>query len=200
MTLTTIRAFIAIELSAEAGEKITQVQSRLKGVSPPHTVRWTVPQNIHLTLHFLGDVAVDGLEDTARALGAAASTCAPFSLALSGLGCFPNTRRPRIVWVGVSGQTDMLIDLHRTLGRQLQQRIGFQPESRPYSPHLTIGRVKKGIPQRRLSQWGQALEQEIPRVGKLVDLPVEKIHLIQSDLKPDGPVYTSLAHGTLKGD
>jgi 2'-5' RNA ligase len=196
--VTTIRSFIAIELSDEAQTKITQLQSRLKGVSPPNTVRWTVPHNVHLTLHFLGDVAVDDLEAVARAVGAAAASCPAFSLNLASLGCFPNTRRPRIVWIGVSGETDTLTKLHQMLGEQLHQHIGFQPESRPYSPHLTIGRAKKGIPRRRLSQLGQMLEQEIPQVGQLIELPVTEIQLIQSDLKPDGPVYTPLAIGRLK--
>jgi len=196
--VTTIRSFIAIELSDEARAKITELQSRLKGVSPPNTVRWTVPQNIHLTLHFLGDVPVDDLQDTARAVGAAAACCPTFSLNLSSVGCFPNIRRPRIVWVGISGETDALAKLHQTMGEQLHQRIGFQSESRPYSPHLTIGRVKKGIPQRRLSQLGQVLEQETPQVGHLVEVPVTEIQLIQSDLKPDGPIYTPIARGKLK--
>jgi 2'-5' RNA ligase len=194
----TVRSFIAIPLSDEARTKITQLQSRLKGISPPNTVRWTVSQNVHLTLHFLGDIAVDDLEDAARAVGSAATSCPAFSLNLSNLGCFPNTRRPRIVWVGVSGETDTLVKFHQTLGEQLRRRIGFEPESRPYSPHLTIGRVKKGIPQRRLGQLGQMLDQEIPQVGQLVELPVTEIQLIQSDLTPDGPIYTPLARGKLK--
>jgi len=194
----TVRTFIAIELSTEAQANITQLQSRLKGVSPPNTVRWTVPQNIHLTLHFLGDIAMDDLEEVARAVEATATGCPAFSLKLASLGCFPNTRRPRIVWVGVSGETDTLIKLHQTLGDQLRRRIGFQPESRPYSPHLTIGRVKRGIPPRKLDQLGQMLKQEIPQVGQLAALPVTEIQLIQSDLKPDGPVYTPLARGKLK--
>ena len=198
--MTTIRSFIAIELSDEARTKITQLQSRLKSVARPNTVRWTVPQNIHLTLHFLGDVAVDDLEEVARAVGSAATSCPAFLLNLSNLGCFPNTRRPRIVWVGVTGETDTLATLYQTLGEQLHRRIGFQPESRPYAPHLTIGRVKQGVPQRRLSQLGQVLDQEISQVGQLVELPVIEIQLIQSDLKPGGPIYTPLARGKLKSD
>ena len=197
--MTTVRVFTAIELSDEAGAQLTRLQSRLKGIAPPHTVRWTAPQNIHLTLHFLGDVATSHLEDAARAIGAAAAECPPFQLNLSNLGCFPNARRPRIVWVGVAGEVEILAELYKNLGGQLQQRIGFTPETRPYAPHLTIGRVKKGIPQRRLDQLGQMLAQEMPTVGHLVELPVTDLHLIQSDLKPDGPVYTSLARVKLNG-
>jgi len=196
----TVRTFIAIALSTEARANITQLQSRLKGVSPPNTVHWTMSQNIHLTLHFLGNVAVDDLEETAQAVRAAAESCPAFVLNLSSLGCFPNTRRPRIVWVGVSGETEILTNLHQTLGDQLHQRIGFRPELRPYSPHLTIGRVKRGIPQRKLDQLGQMLEQKMPQVGQLAALPVTEIQLIQSDLKPDGPVYTPLAREKLNSE
>jgi 2'-5' RNA ligase len=198
--MTTVRAFVAIELSDEAVTKIIQLQSHLKGVSPPKTVRWTVAQNVHLTLHFLGDVAVDDLKNAAHAVGSAAAGCPAFSLHLAGLGCFPNTRRPRIVWVGVTGDTGTLTKLHQALGDQLNRQIGFQPESRPYSPHLTIGRVKQGIPQRRLEQLGQVLEQETLQVGQLVTLPVTEVQLIQSDLKPEGPIYTPLARGELKNN
>jgi 2'-5' RNA ligase len=147
----------------------------------------------------LGDVVVADLEKIARALGTAARGCPSFSISLARLGCFPNTRRPRIVWVGVLEETETLVRLHHELGDQLKQRIGFTPESRPYSPHLTIGRVKKGIPQRRLTQLGQALEGERVNVGQLVTLKVTEISLIKSELKPDGPVYTPLAQVALRG-
>jgi 2'-5' RNA ligase len=141
-----------------------------------------------LTLHFLGDVPEDRLDNVSAAVSAVATLHMPFSLRLSNLGCFPSPRKPRIVWVGLSGSTDILVPLQRELGQQLKKAIDFQPESRPYSPHLTIGRVKKGIPQKGLRELGQALEKEIPRVGEVAPLPVDAIHLIRSDLRPDGPV------------
>ena len=195
--MTTIRSFIAIELSDEARAELARLQNRLKEICPPQTVRWTPPKNVHLTLHFLGDVSVDHLETVSRTLRDVAAETPSFSLSLGNMGCFPNTRRPRIVWVAMSGETEILVRLQRELGRQLENGIGFQPEARPYSPHLTIGRAKKGIPQQRLGQLGQLLEQEIPRVGQLAVLPVDHILFIRSDLKPDGPVYTSLASAQL---
>jgi len=195
--VTKTRCFIAIALTDHAREELDRLQGRLRDILPPNTVRWTVPKNIHLTLHFLGDVAQDRLDDIRRTLRDMAANHNPFSLNLSNLGCFPNPRRPRIVWIGLSGETDLLVSLQRGLGEQLKKAIGFQPDTRPYSPHLTIGRVKKGIPQPQLRQLGQSLEHEIQGVGQLALLPVEGIHLIRSDLKPDGPVYTSLAYGKL---
>jgi 2'-5' RNA ligase len=192
--VTTIRCFIAIELTDQARAEIARLQGRLKEVIPHNTVRWTASRNIHLTLHFLGDVAEDHLDKVSRAVSAVATAHTPFSLHLSNLGCFPNPFKARIVWVGLSGETDLLVALQRELGQQLNNAIGFQPDSRQYSPHLTIGRVKKGIPKPRMRELGHLLEQEMQRVGQVAPLPVDGIHFIRSDLKPDGPVYTTLAH------
>jgi 2'-5' RNA ligase len=169
----------------------------LKALVPPQSVRWTAPENIHLTLHFLGDVPADEVSKISSLLRTAATTCPPFTLTLSGLGSFPNTRRPRIVWTGVSGQMETLLKLHREVGERLKT-TGFTPEARPYSPHLTIGRVKDGLPQRLLSQLGQVLEQTQPQVGQLAALDVAEISLMQSDLKPAGPIYTQLAAAVLR--
>ena len=195
----TIRSFIAIDLSEEARTELARLQSRLKEASPPKAIRWTDPKNVHLTLHFLGDLAEDQLENVSRTVSDAAAPHTPFSLSLSSLGCFPSLRRARIVWVGITGDTDRLVALQSDLGDRLKKGIGFEPESRTYSPHLTIGRVKKGLTQNPLRELGQILEQQIPRVGRLATLPVDYIHFIRSDLKPDGPVYTSLAKAPLGG-
>jgi 2'-5' RNA ligase len=192
----TIRSFIAIELSTEARTALTELQNRLKGIVPSNTVRWAAPQNVHLTLHFWGDVAVPDIEKITNALDAAAVVSQPFSLTLGGLGCFPNLRRPRIVWVGILGDTPALGELRRDLGEKLKV-IDFTPETRPYSPHLTIGRVKKRIPARHLSQLGEMLEREQANVGQLADLRVTEISLIKSELKPTGPVYTQLSRSEL---
>jgi 2'-5' RNA ligase len=194
----TIRAFIAIELSEEAQTALTNLQNRLKGVVPPQTVRWTAPESIHLTLHFLGNVAAHDIEKITEALRLAASACPPMSLTLGNLGCFPNTRRPRIVWTGVGGETQQLIKLHRELGDRLKGIGGFTPETRPYSAHLTIGRVKDNLPPSQLAQLGEAIERKQGQVGELADLWVTEISLMQSDLKPTGPVYTQLAGAGLK--
>jgi 2'-5' RNA ligase len=192
-----VRCFIAVELPDEARKELIRLQDRLREISPTNTVRWTTPQNIHLTLHFLGDLPVDRLEEVSCTVRDVAAASPAFFLRLSDLGCFPNTRRPRVVWVSVSGEIERLRTLQRELGSQLMNRVHFQPDPRPYSPHLTIGRVKKGIPEQRLRQLGQHIEQEIQKVGELAMLPVERIHFIQSDLRPTGPIYTQIAYGIL---
>lgn len=196
--MTTIRAFIAIDLPVEARTALTDFQNRLKAIVPPNTVRWTGPQNIHLTLHFLGNIAANEVVKVIEVLESRSAAYPPFSLTLAGLGCFPNLRRPRIVWVGVEGDTASLVGLHHDVGQQLKV-IDFRPEARPYSPHLTLGRVNKGIPARRLQQLGEAIEREQPGTGPLARLTVTEINLMQSELKPGGPVYTRLGRGLLTG-
>lgn len=192
-----IRCFIAVELTPEAREQLARLQQRLKASLPAHAIRWTPPENIHLTLHFLGDVQTDRIDLVGRMLREVAAGFRPFALTLADLGSFPNTRRPRIVWVSVCGQTERLASLHTELGAELQKGIGFVPESRPYSPHLTIGRVKKEIAPGRLQELGRHLEQARSAVGHLADLYVDRIHLIRSELTSGGPIYTHIREATL---
>lgn len=192
--MTTLRSFIAIELSHEATTALAELQKELKIAAPPGSVRWTAPDSIHLTLHFLGDVEVAQVDAIAGLLQSCAAAYPPFSLRLAGLGCFPNMRRPRIVWVGVTGETAPLISLQRDLGEKLQV-IGYTPEDRPYAPHLTIGRVKKELPGRQLAELGQALAQI--EVGQLAQLDASGISLMKSDLQPAGAVYSQLAFAPL---
>ncbi len=191
------RTFIAVELTDEARAALARLQTRLKAAIPAQTVRWTAPEAIHLTLHFLGDTPPGDIEKISGLITEAAAAINPFLLNLGNLGCFPNSRRPRIVWVGVSGQLDPLVKLYDDLGRRLKT-IGFTPETRPYSPHLTIGRVKEGLPPPQLAQLGQTLERLHPPVGHLAALPAAEISLMKSDLQPTGAVYTPLARVKLK--
>ena len=195
--MTTIRTFIAIELSDEARVALADLQNRLKAVVPPRSVRWTAAPNVHLTLHFLGDVAVSDVKKITEAMNVAAMASQPLSLTLAGLGCFPNMRRPRIVWTGVSGDITALVKLHRELGDALKV-VNFSPETRPYSPHLTIGRVNKRIQPRHLTLLGEVLEKDQAGVGQLARLAVTEVSLMKSDLKPSGPVYTRLAAAPLR--
>lgn len=152
---------------------------------------------MHLTLHFLGETDVEVLDNIGEVLNDAASAHRPFEITAARLGCFPNVKRPRVVWVGVLGNTEALAALHRDLGLRLKQAIGFSPDTRPYSAHLTLGRVNKGIPSRQLQQLSQVFQQEQANVGQLARLQVSEISLIKSELKPAGPVYTCLSTGHL---
>ncbi len=192
-----IRTFVAIELPEQAIAGLAQLQSRLKTLTPPHSVRWTAPQNIHLTLHFLGDIAAADTAKVSNALEQVAASAAPFSLQLGGLGCFPNTQRPRVLWVGMLEQSPLLAALVQNLGDRLQTAIGFTPEKRPYSPHLTLGRVKNGIQPRSLRQLGETIVQFQKQVGQVARVGVSEVSFIQSELQPAGPAYTLLSRHRL---
>jgi 2'-5' RNA ligase len=196
--MTDIRAFIAVDLSAQARTILADLQDDLKAVVPRHTVRWTTPHNIHLTLHFLGTRSPQEIKKVSAVIDEATSNQPGFSLTLARLGCFPNLARPRILWVGILGDTNALTRLQGDLAERLRGAIDFTPDSRSYSPHLTIGRVKNGIPSRHVKQLSQIIQAEQPRVGHLITLDVTEISLMESNLKPSGAVYTQLTRSQLR--
>src|SRR4030042_3222088 len=137
-----IRAFVAIELPEQVKAVLTQLQHDLKR-SKIASVKWAGPEGIHLTLKFLGNVDASEMPNLKEALSGAVSGVAPFSLELGNPGAFPNTQAPRVVWVGVGGEMETLQTLHNNVGRELAP-LGFSPEGRSFSPHLTLGRVREG--------------------------------------------------------
>jgi len=184
-----VRSFIAIELPDEVKSGLADLQARLKTGQPP-SVKWVNPNSIHLTLKFLGNVAADQIDGITRAMEAAARGTAPFPLEVRELGVFPTLRRVQVVWVGMSG------DLAR-LGR-LQQRIesnlgplGFTPEARKFTPHLTLARLREqATPDER-----QSLGQLIARTGFTAapGFTVDAVNLIKSQLTREGAIYHRLS-------
>lgn len=175
-----IRAFIAIPLPTAVKETLAQLTSQLARQTPPGAVRWVKPEAMHLTLRFLGDTAAAQLPHITASLNEIAAQCAPFTLTTAELGCFPNAKRPRVIWVGVITEGDALTSLKRALDKRLAP-LGWPPEPKPFRPHLTLGRVKDDRAQIILP-WGRLQERE--------SWPVMAVHLIQSDLLPSGPTYT----------
>lgn len=194
--MSTLRTFIAIELPPEMQEQIAQVQARLRRDTPEGVVRWVQPHGIHLTLKFLGDTPSDKITTIGDALKTVCAAHVPFTFAVKGLGCFPDSRRPRVVWVGVEETEGHLKRLQQAIEQAISP-LGFPTEDRAFSPHLTLGRVKEG----RGSDAG-SLGALVTRLGAQVALGtvyVESVALIRSDLLPGGAVYTPLAHAVLGG-
>ena len=105
-------------------------------------VSWVAPTNLHVTLKFLGEIEQDSVAEICSAVSAAIEQASvPVQLALSGVGAFPSDDRPRTIWIGAATSSDRLAELHRDIDTELAD-VGFRPESRPYRPHLTIGRVR----------------------------------------------------------
>jgi 2'-5' RNA ligase len=189
-----IRSFVAVELPDEVRIALADLQRELKAQAPPKAVRWTRPESIHLTLQFLGDVAPGKVEAIADALRRTCADQAPFTFQLKGIGVFPNPSRPRIVWVGIAEPGGALVALQKGVTEALAP-LGFEPEKRAYSPHLTIGRAARDAGRRELADVGELVARS--EVGTLGQVTVEHIILMKSDLQPGGAVYSPLAILTL---
>jgi RNA 2',3'-cyclic 3'-phosphodiesterase len=190
----TIRAFIAIELSEEVKKALANLQSRLKsGCHAP--VKWTDSEGTHLTLQFLGNIDSGLVGQITSAIEAAARNTHPFQLKVSGMGVFPNPTRVRVVWVGLQSDVEILAQLQKRIGEALTP-LGFKPEERAFTPHLTLGRVRdEAGPEER-----QILGRLIAGTKDNIDvaLDVKSVHLFRSQLRPTGAVYTRLATVELK--
>lgn len=192
-----LRAFIAIELPAEARELMAGVQSTLRRSPAASWVRWVEPEGIHLTLKFLGNIDADQVDAVAAAVEASSAGLASFSLAMGELGMFPRPTAPRVVWMGVSGHLDRLGQLQMTIERGLGS-LGFTSESRLFTPHLTLGRVREGAPSDVLRTLGQLVTRIRPPGS--VTIPVSQVTLFRSRLTPGGAIYTPLAKVALRGN
>ena len=188
--MTGIRSFVAIELPDEVRNALADLQEDLKVQAPPKAVRWTRPTSIHLTLQFLGDVAPAQVEAIADALRGVCAEHTPFAFELKSLGVFPNPKRPRIVWVGVAEPSGTLVAVQKGVSQALVP-LGFEPEKRAYTPHLTIGRAARHASRADLAEVGDLITRS--DVGTLGQVYVEHITLMKSDLQPSGAVYSTLA-------
>ena len=195
----TLRTFIAIELDQELKATLADIQARLRGVVPPRAVRWVQLEGIHLTLKFLGDTPLDKVEQVKSALVQAAGQIPAFTVTVGGVGCFPDARRPRVVWVGVQEPSGSLARLWQAVESHVAP-LGFPIERRPFSPHLTLGRVQRYASSAEVRDIGQsvtALAAEMAGVHD--DMAVGTVAYIKSDLRPTGAVYTTLAEARLQG-
>ena len=187
--MTTLRTFIAIDLSAELRGRLGDLQDRLRGDLGGRCVRWVQPQGIHLTLKFLGDTSEKQVADVERALARAAASVAPFAISVGGVGCFPNTRQPRVVWVGLEETTGALLRLRNAVESEVAP-LGFPTEKRAFAPHLTLGRVQRDAPVADVRRIGQVVAATT--TGRLGEMAVAQVAYIKSDLRPTGAVYTTL--------
>ena len=190
---TGIRTFIAIHLSQDARRRLAET-IRWMVSEVPSGVRWVDPEGIHLTLKFLGDIEPALVEDVLRAMEQAASGTLPFQVHLNGLGVFPNLRRPRVLWAGVGGDMDALGALQEKVEAAMEG-LAFPRERRAFNPHLTLGRVRDTISAVARQRVGGLVSQ-----GSLDGAdpwPVNAVHLMRSNLTPDGAVYTSLGSVSL---
>ncbi len=191
-----VRTFIAIELDETINAALADLQAQLKSKVPQGSVRWVKPGGIHLTLKFLGDVPANRIEEIERALTQACAGFPAFSLSVGGLGCFPNPRRPRVLWVGVQEESGTLAGLQKAIEDGMEQ-LGFAPEGRRFHAHLTLGRTQRRASSGDVRRLGRLVQET--DIGELAQMEARAVSLIKSDLKPTGAVYTRLAAAGLEG-
>lgn len=179
-----MRLFIAIELPESIKQEIAKVQQQLKASGAD--ANWTRPEGIHLTLKFLGEVEeartagiIAGMTDAARGTGA-------LRLEVGGAGAFPNEKAPRVLWLGIGGDTVRLAGLQRAV-EDAMTAAGFEREERSFSPHLTLARIRFPRPRDR---WQQRIEAI--RDIRLGGFDAGRVSLMKSELHPQGAVYTEV--------
>lgn len=190
-----IRCFIAIELPPELKAELTRLQNKLKSAGGGlNTARWVEPNGIHLTLKFLGNVEKGKLADVTNAIEEAVKGIPEFKLEVTELGAFPNTRRVQVVWVGVTGETAKLNEIVKRLEAGLAKQ-GFKAEVRPFTPHLTLARVRDTAAPEAVKVLGEAVGKMKPEIAAGVS--VTEVCLMQSQLTPKGAIYTRLSRAKL---
>jgi 2'-5' RNA ligase len=189
-----VRCFIAIGLTDEikAGLKDLQAQLKSGGQTP---VKWVDPYSIHLTLKFLGGVDAAKITPITAAMEEAAHGVAPFSLKVEGLGVFPNLRRVQVVWVGVGGEVDKLAHLQQRLESNLAG-LGFAPENRRFTPHLTLARVRDRASLDERGGLGELIAGT--KFETAYSFPVEAVSLMKSQLTREGAIYSRIGTAALK--
>ncbi|MFY9813613.1 MAG: RNA 2',3'-cyclic phosphodiesterase [Dehalococcoidales bacterium] len=181
-----IRAFIAVELPGELKQELAALETQLKKNSPP-VVKWVDPESIHITLKFLGETSDAVIDELLLAMEESVAGVSPFKLEVGKLGAFPAVDRPQVIWVGVSGDMEKLAQLQKNLEQNTEQ-LRFKRESRPFSPHLTLGRVREGARVKEIQRIGKLLN-ETPFTAKH-NIEAHEINLLKSQLTQAGAIHT----------
>jgi len=194
-----IRAFIAVDLSAEMLDHLAKLSAKLqeelcrgnKSEGTGKVIRWVPAQNMHLTLKFLGNIHIKQVDRIQNKLREAVQGFVPFSLQVGKLGTFPNLNRPNVIWIGIS-PTPILDALYKCVEEKMHE-CGFTPEGRPFHPHLTLGRVGRDLNAGQMECLVNALKYSLQRDREPYDLgsfEVDAVNLYRSELNRFGAVYS----------
>jgi len=182
-----IRAFLAIEPPETVRQAMAVVQNRLK-YCVSGAISWVRPEGIHLTLKFFGNIAETDIDRISAAVEPVAARFAPLDLQVRRVGLFPDSRRPRVIWLGLEGDVSALKALQEEADRELE-RYGFSREDRPFRAHLTLARIKS---PRGLTGLDRIMKKsEVYEAGRF---RAEGLTLFRSDLTPQGAIYSKLAN------
>lgn len=182
-----MRLFIAINFPDKVKQTLGSFIDDLRRI--PLDAKWVEVENLHLTVQFLGNAPAEQVPAIVSVLHCSVEGIPSFSLALEGVGVFPSVERPRVLWVGVSGETALLFRLHRRVQEEVDL-LGYEAEKRRFSPHLTLARLKSLIGFPALWEMAASLGE---RYGKFGLVKFSSVELMQSELEPKGPKYSILA-------
>ena len=186
-----MRAFLGIGLPAGTREAIVSAIAQARGLQAP--VAWTAPENLHITLNFLGEILPERVALIERTMRVVANGIGPFFLTAEGGGAFPGTRNPRIFWVGFLEPLELVRQLQQNMGNALSG-AGVPREDRPFHPHITVGRTRGALPP----AWGERFVQALS--GKNFGVvPVSSFTLYESRPGSGGAVYTPVCDFRLEG-
>ncbi len=183
-----LRAFIAIEVPKHLQDAIEKQTTRLRQTLGNDIVRWVFTQNMHLTLKFLGDIATSHVGFLKQLLAREADSHPQFDMQIGGLGSYPTSRRPRVLWAGLQAPAN-LISLQKSIEAGTT-RLGYEQEEHAFSPHLTLGRIRQTISPMEMQKVRAALN--MIQLGNIGTARVDSIHLFKSDRQPSGSIYTKL--------
>lgn len=183
-----MRTFVAIDFSPQIKGKIGEIIEYFKTQTPDYALKWVEPQNLHMTIKFLGEVSEGHLRTIKDVLSDTLEGISAFEIEVTGMGMYPSTQKPRVIWLGVEG-SEPLKDIHQSLDQALQ-KASIPPDKRGLSPHLTIARVRRNVETLIVQDIGKTLSQfKIDSLGKCT---IDRIVLYKSTLTPSGPIYDPL--------
>ena len=189
--MSVVRAFVAIESSGGVASRAAALIEKLRAADAK--VTWVAPDNMHWTLKFLGDVNLTATAEICAVLQEAVTELPAFDVQVNGLGAFPNTDRPRTIWLGVTEGEEVLADLAEKIDRRLAA-LGYKPEGRRFKPHLTLGRVR-GV--QNIDALSELLKAKADFVGGPME--IDEVTLYTSYMERQGPRYEALCRAVLNG-
>lgn len=188
--MASVRAFIAIQLPDRVKSALDSIEADFKHTFPSGNVKWVAVPSIHLTLKFLGTVEESKTDAITVAIARAVEDTPPFSLSLGAAGAFPNLKRVDVVWIGLNGDIECLCQLQQRIEQNITP-LGFRPESRTFTAHLTLARLRES-----------ATGDERQKLGGLIDaapapaanpFQVDAVYLMKSQLMRSGPIYSEIS-------
>lgn len=189
----TLRTFVAVEIPAEIHDLMAAKQQEIRAVigDANKVMRWSRPESTHLTLQFLGDVPAAHIPALADAVRAGCADQPVIELTLARTSAFPGITRPRVLWMGLEGDTGRLVTLQTRIANNLIA-LGYRPD-KPFQPHITLARVRDTAQKLDLASISLALRLQENKPIDRVPFTAQHVSLIKSELKPGGSVYTELA-------